>query len=218
MVASYSSTNLTSIVDSSKTNTSLVKLSIDRKTFEKRSKVSLSLSSADTKTLMNGNFSISVRRADDIRSISVPSATNAICNKIKFASTSKIFNEPFYLPELRGELFSGTVAALEPKSLVKGLKLAVSIAGDPFYFNVVTTDNSGNFYFNINQYYAGKKIKIDILSKNADAYDVTMNSWPSIDYASLTFAPVVLDANAVEKIASRSIHNQIENSFFSVQT
>lgn len=196
-------------------NISPLNLTIPDKRFKKREKVSLFLQKEDNGKALEGNYSISVRKKDGLPT---PAQSGMLDffekNDSPQVRPSAAIGDTIYLPELRGELFSGKVIALQGNRSVQNLKVALCIPGEDYFFEVVETDELGNFHLNINGYHSGEKAVVQVLAVNSEGYEVRLGEQKPLDHSKLVFAGIRIDSSMREKILQRSIHNQIENSYF----
>ncbi|MFK7812752.1 MAG: hypothetical protein AB8B59_09675 [Maribacter sp.] len=192
-----------------------IQLSVGNEDFKKRSEVSVTLNGKNSQARINGNYSVSVRKKDGIKGVLPPKSNNFLeLNDNEIVGYTQGKGEEVYLPELRGELFHGQVKAIDNSSSVKNLRIAVSIPVEDSYFDVVTTNSSGIFYFNVNEAYSGDQMFVQVLSNGAEKYDIILKKDNQVDYAKLVFEEVFIDPALKNEILQRSIHNQIENSYF----
>lgn len=183
--------------------------------FKKRSKVSLFFKNKDGLKPLEGAYSVSIRKKDGIL---IPQHQGIVGffeeNDYSDVRPSVTIGDTIYLPELRGELFSGQVIAPQGNRSVQNLKVALCIPGEDYFFKVVETDKLGNFHLNIDSYYSGEKAVIQILSANTEGFEVQLGRQIPLDYSKLLFSETRMDSSMREEILERSIHNQIENSYF----
>jgi len=190
----------------------LIELNISSKNLNNREKVTININSIKNK-LAYGNYSISVRKID---SLLIPVRQTAKifsnANQQKTTSTS-ILNNPKYLPELRGELFSGKVISKESKKPISNVKVALSIPGKNYIFKIANTNQQGIYYFNIGKEYDNENANIQILHENPDKFELILNQHESINYNSLEFYKFKITSQEKELILNHSINNQIENAY-----
>lgn len=190
-----------------------IKLNGER--FAKRQKVSFVLKGLSSSQIRPGNYSISVRKKDLISEPFPNDGFDLVGKKGESKKKNNIrVGDTIVLPELRGELYQGSVVALQNDKSVRNLKVAVSIPGEDYVLDVVRTDVLGNFQVNVMKAYSGEKILVQVLNQNPEAFRIVKRQPKAIDYAALDFKEVKIDLAAREEILRRSIHNQIENSFF----
>jgi len=191
-----------------------VNMVLKNRVFSKRSKVSFTLEGKNKNDIPFGNYSISIRKKGKLPE---PAKQNSVSVLSKFDATYKnginLNSTSIYLPELRGELLSGKVITPN-NSIVKNLKIAVSIPGDSYFINIVKTDENGVFYINIDKDYSGNHIFLEILDKPNQDYKIVLNEQASLDFSELEFKNLELDPLMKDEIVQRSIHNQIDNAFF----
>lgn len=165
-----------------------------------------------------GNYSISVKKIDSVE-IPLRFTTRNYNSLYKAAITSKNGkNDLISLPELRGDLISGTLQAENSdKPSLAGMKVALSIPGKEFLFKIAGTDKNGTFYFNLDENYSGEKAFLQILGEQRDNYNIIINENPRIASNSLSFEKFYLHPEMESLILQRSVYNQIENAYFSVK-
>jgi len=189
-------------------------LVLKNRVFSKRSKVSFSLRGKNENAVVSGNYSISLRRKGKLPE---PTPQNSVTALNKFDSKLKdgvnLNSNSIYLPELRGELLSGRVSTLNNR-IIKDLKIAVSIPGDNYYIDIVSTNSDGVFYINIDQDYSGDRMFLEVLDNPQQNYKIVLNEHSYLDYSELVFKDLELNTLIKEEIVQRSIHNQIDNAYF----
>ncbi|UWX55203.1 hypothetical protein NYZ99_00785 [Maribacter litopenaei] len=75
-------------------------------------------------------------------------------------------------------------------------------------------DTNGEFYFNVDSSYSGNQLVFQVLGKNPEDYKIGLKEPSPLEYSELEFTPNPLLPEFREEILQRSIHNQIENSYF----
>ena len=189
-----------------------MKLNTVKEKYAKREKVALKL--VFDKDQVIGNFSLSVRKKNTIPE---PLKQNAIAFMENSSQSAKNYSLDragnIYLPELRGELISGFVSTSNVNTTVKNIPVGISIPGERYFFKVVLTDAVGKFHFNISDNYSGDQMIFQVLSENAKDYKVQMRE-NTLRFPDLEFHKVELDSSMNATILQRSIHNQIENAFY----
>lgn len=192
-----------------------IEISVGKKHFKKRTKVSLVLKGKNTLSNVSGNYSISVRKKDSLKGV-LPQRSNEFFNTsaIKEIGYAHGKDHSVYLPELRGELFCGKVEAVNDSYRVNNLKIAVSVPGENTYVDVIATDAVGGFCFNVNEDYTGDKMVFQVLSDHPERYKVALKTEDHMAYSELTFNDVDISSAMKNEILKRSVHNQIEHSYF----
>lgn len=189
-------------------------LNLTKERFVKREKVVLKLLFAEVQDLAFGNYSLSVRKQNGIPEPLIQNAASFITNTLqRDAHYVSDGSSNIYLPELRGELISGWVSTNNVNSSVKNVPVGVSIPGERYFFKVLMTDAVGKFHFNISDNYSGDKMIFQVLTQNAGDYKVQLRE-SLVDFSDLDFKKVELDSSMNDVILQRSIHNQIENAFY----
>lgn len=204
------------VANSSEINSQAGKIAfkINKKTFTNRELVDLKVESLDA-NFQDGNYSLSVRKLDNI-------PTQAPISAIKFASNTSYPTgldlqnpDKIILPELRGEMITGKISSKNAGDKIENISIGLSIPGKSFAFKVVKTDGNGNFIFNIGKIYYSPNIIIQIIDEKANNYDLVLNNGPEIDYSKLSFDKnVALSYTIQESLLERSVSSQIENAYF----
>ncbi len=193
-----------------------VELLLDQNKFKNRQKVSLQLNSLKEEE-SSGNYSISVRKIQPFKTLKSTSSvefSNFEMEKTDIANTTK--NEIF-LPELRGELISGTVVEKATNLPATNVKVSLSISGkEDNLFKISTTNNLGQFYFNLLENYRQPTATIQLLS-DAEKYKINLNPEVSLTYSNLKFSDYKIDTSISDFILKQSINNQIENAYGAVK-
>ena len=165
-------TQITSIVQHN--NDKHLKLTLNKKNFERRSKVELTFSALND-SISHGSYSISVRKENNITETSIPES-NTILNDNEKNINHKSLGDKIFLPESRGKLFYGSVINKSTKSSVKNIKIGLSIPGKDFIFKVATTNKEGLFYFNLDEDYVNSEAIVQILDNKKEEYKIIIKS------------------------------------------
>lgn len=190
------------------------KFLLNKKQFLNREKVNLSFVS---KNLLKGNYSLSVRRKEELP------FTNSLVNVglIKNTNPEEInyLDKNTVLPELRGELITGTIANKKVPSEVKNKTIALSISGKEFQTKIVQTNAAGKFIFNVDNSYNNSTQTIQVLENNKDDFTLILDSKKIPDLSNLTFLKTpFLKESYKEILENHSIANQLENAYYSRKT
>lgn len=192
-----------------------VSLKLNKKMFSNRELVDLKIQSSNT-NFKDGTYSLSVRKLDNI-------PTQNYISAVKFASSASYpvvldlqkQDQKIILPEVRGEIISGKISAKNNSDKVDNISVGLSIPGKSFEVEVVKTDQSGNFIFNVSKTFFTSNIVIQIIDEKANNYDVTVNNAPEIDYSKISFEKdSKLSYTFKESLLERSISSQVENAYF----
>ncbi|WP_420322719.1 hypothetical protein [Flagellimonas sp.] len=187
-------------------------LSLDKSEVGKRTKVVANIS-ADNLAAQQGDYAISVRKVDSIPSPEQISSMSFFNNYVL-----KGINDPTpgtaikRLPELRGEVISGTILEKESQKPVEGQRISLSMPGDNFLLKVATSDANGRFEFITEREYDNVNAALQILSDDWDQFDVTLDSH-NLDLGSVDPTDFKLSKKMKAYILEKSIQNQIENAY-----
>ncbi len=192
-----------------------VTLNLNKKTFSNRELVNLKVQSAQT-DFESGNYSLSVRKLDNIPATEKISAVEFASNpSYPIALDTQKQDQKIVLPELRGEIISGSISAKNGTDKIANISVGLSIPGKSFAFKVVKTDMYGNFIFNIGETFYTSNIILQIIDEKASAYNLAINNGPEIDYSKLSFEKnTSLSYTFKESLLERSVASQVENAYF----
>jgi len=191
------------------------KLSTNKEYYNKREKVEVQLLNAKDKYGF-GNYSVSVKKLDSYNHLKNYSAREFYSDNFNKKITKKKYIKE-HIPEIGGTLISGNISVKNSTRIASNILVTVSIPGEELFMEIVLTDKKGDFLFFINEDFDGNKAIIQVVNKNRDDYLVAINKPKIIDLDKVTFNPFKLTPDMEEDILRRSIHNQIENSYFSVK-
>lgn len=199
-----------------KMDSSTVGLLLNKSAFSKREKVSLSLKNYKG-YLGNGAYTIKVRKKSKI---GVKPAMNPIVYAKKYLNVDKEIDlkvgDSLFLPEQRGELLYGTVLETDSGQPMVDTPVVISLPGKEFVLKFATTDDSGNFYTYLRKDYKERMAIIQIEDDSKDV-DIRIKSPSKLDVSNLEFGNFKFDEELAEVIKTRSVHNQIENQFFTLK-
>ncbi len=194
--------NLKTIIN----NTGL-SLHLEKDVFSKREKVSVDVNS-NADDIIHGNYTVLVRKKELL--------SNTLSEKAKPIPKTPL-NTKFFVPEMRGELVCGKIIAKKNLLLVDNKKVALSILNTDYQLKIASTDSDGNFCISISDNPLDKKGILQVLGDDEGNYEIVLNEKSGIDYEQLQFKKFELDASMKQAILNRSIHNQIENAFYSIK-
>ncbi|UMB59842.1 hypothetical protein MHL31_12240 [Lutibacter sp. A80] len=199
-----------SIADSKIFKSDFLEVSLAQKEFKNREKVQFQLKSIKENESY-GNYSISVRKIKPFQTLEKASSFKYSTVETKSIEINK--DKGVFLPELRGELISGTVIEKVTSLPVEDVKVGLSISGkQDDIFKIATTNNSGQFYFNLSENYNQPTAIIQLLS-NTDKYKINLNSVAPLSYTNLKFSDYKVNKSISNYILKQSINNQIENAY-----
>ena len=188
-----------------------VSLSLNKTLFEKRDEVLLSIKTVNSQ-IKKGSYSLSVRKINALPAFDKKSILDF---ETSTKSQSFVQNSTIFLPELRGELIKGRVLNLTDNKPLQNIKVVLSIPNESYQFYYATTNENGIFYMNLDKKHNNNKGYIQVLDDKRDLYNIQLEEPDLIDYSDLNFKKYSLSTNMEHLILERSIHNQIENAFFS---
>lgn len=191
-----------------------VKFKLNKKIFTNRELVDLKIESLNT-IFEDGNYSLSVRKLDDIPTKNQISATEFAVDSPKTLLDLLSQDKKITLPEIRGENISGKITAKNNTDNVGNVSIGFSLSGKSFVFKVVKTDAGGNFIFTINKAYYTAAVTFQIMDVTANNYTLTLDKTPALDYSKLSFDSNTNLSYAIrESLLDRSISSQIENAYY----
>jgi hypothetical protein len=120
-----------------------------------------------------------------------------------------------FLPEQQGELFFGKAVDSETGNPSAGTRVVMSIPGDPYFLESVKTNSDGGFYVYVHDEY--KNAQALFQTDDDSRVRLEFGTPKELDVSGLTFQKFELKRAFAEAIKERSVHNQIENQFFSVK-
>ncbi len=185
-----------------------IQLITNTDTYKTRSKVSLELKNRNRHE-DSGNYSISVRKIDPIEIVKKHSNN--------YYKSSSIKKNNFSLPEIRGEIISGTILSKTNTLPIADIVVALSISENGNLFKNVKTNKFGKFYFNLYEDYKDGVLVIQVLDVNSENYKIVLDDFSFKYMDDLVFNQVKLNPNIKEWLLQKSISNQIESSFFDVK-
>ena len=191
-------------------------LVVSQKDSQKRENITLKID--DLPENWYGNYSVSVRRTEDL---GLPLRTSALgFEKLTQTATTNYTNgasEGSWLPELRGELISGVVLNKETGLPAANKKVGISIPGTNYLFKISSTKTDGKFYFNLDRPYMNQEAIVQIVGDDRDNFQIQMDKSMTPDYTKLVFNDFVMTEEMQELILAHSIKNQVQNAYASTR-
>jgi hypothetical protein len=191
----------------------LINLKLGGEQYNKRSKVSLRLSGKTLDAIHLGNYSVSVRKKGRIPMPKAPNALSFMDN-INNSRKGPQIGTAVFLPELRGELFSGKVMTSNHNLLLNNLNIAISITGDNSFFRIVKVNDKGEFFVEIDKFYSGNQMYLQVIGENRNEFQITLDEYESMDKSHFKFKAYEFDPAWQDDIIKQSVHNQIESAYF----
>ncbi len=120
-----------------------------------------------------------------------------------------------YLPEVRGNLFTGKVTKND-SVLTKATNVYLSVPSKQFLFFISKTDTAGRFFFNTDQIYSDNSSEVVLQVNPETCPNCKISLEPEGLDSYTTFKPEVLEINPSSRsiIEKRSIWSQIENAYY----
>ncbi|HMK06179.1 MAG TPA: hypothetical protein VK476_01530, partial [Flavobacterium sp.] len=153
----------------------------DKSSYSQREKVNLKIRKPAEK--IAGSYSISVRKADAFP------AQPQLTAKDFLKSVSKSNNPAtmVFLPELRGELISGSIISKKGITDLNHKIVALSIPGKSFALKVVETDKAGKFNFILDKNPNLSNVIVQVMDENRNDFSIQLDAIPETNLSSLQF-------------------------------
>jgi len=181
-------------------STSPLNLQLDAQTYATREEVALTITAGAV--AFEGNYSLSVRQ--------VPALQPDQKLQAYFMDQKK--NNEIYLPEIKGELLSGTIEPKGTSAAASGQLVSLSIPGEKSIYKLTETNKEGQFIFLIDQPYDTSGAIIQMLG-TADDFTIVIDKNTPEPAEKLNYKKVILDPSLSDRITDQSIDLQIENAY-----
>lgn len=202
-------------VTHTQTKNSPLQLQIDTTVYKTREKISLTVRNYGN-ALGHGNYSIVVKKKEDLGAhsgLSAETYASDYFNAMKRIPQS--VGDSIYLPEQRGELVYGRVIDKSNGVPAVNKEVVISIPGKEFLLKSATTDSNGNFFAYLRKEYKRGDALFQVIEEGD--FEISIGNQKSLKYSGLDFGQFTVDTADAEIIKSRSLHNQIENAYFSAK-
>jgi hypothetical protein len=197
---------------------SLFSLLLDKKIAKKREQFVFKINTAVQQTL-KGNYSLSVRKLDQLSVENQLTATEFKNKWTKKAGEYHPTEKEMFLPELRGEIISGNITAKNGANNIQNKNIALSIPGKSYTFKTTNTDASGKFIFNIDKTNDGSDLIVQIMDEDRQNYTLQLEEINRVNYSSLHYKPnLELSPEMTKSIIKRSVASQVENAYYYKKT
>ena len=192
-----------------------VEIRFDKSVFSPREKVKMTLKNYKG-ILGKGNYTIRIQRKSPFP---VTPSQNAMEFGPAYLSVGKVIDknvgDAIFLPEQQGELYFGKAMDTENGSVIENEEVVISIPGERNFLKSVTTDKNGQFYVYVDKDY---KIPLAIFqTKGQQQVKLEFETPEKLDVSELQFGSFELKPDYADVIKRRSVHNQVENQFFSIK-
>ncbi|OMQ08402.1 hypothetical protein [[Flexibacter] sp. ATCC 35103] len=191
-----------------------ISFNLKSKIYQNRDLISLKINT-NSSEFATGNYMLSVRKADGFLSQNKVNFKELETSNTNKNDVSEINNPDFILPELRGEIISGSISSTSAD--IKNKKIALSITGKNYNLKLTKTDAQGKFFFNLEKPNSGSNIVIQIIEDNKQDYTIEIDKPKDIDFSNLTFPSLEFNADFKQNISERLISSQIENAYYNVK-
>ncbi|WP_166922845.1 hypothetical protein [Flavobacterium poyangense] len=192
-------------------------IELDKNTFNEREQVALKIKSLTPGT-NKGSFSLSVKKMDNLPSKKQMNSSDFVKFNSNNELTNSINDSIQFLPELRGEIISGSITNTKNPKEINHKTVALSIPGKEYAFKLTQTNSSGKFNFVLdkNPNYANAVVQLVDNDKNDYKIEIDKNKGYNLSEPKTT-DETYLNADYKNSIEQRSIANQIENAYYSLK-
>jgi hypothetical protein len=195
------------------TEKSLFALQLDKKTAVKREKFTIKISTV-AQQIQKGNYSISVRKTDQLATEKQPTATEFKTKWSNKPSSIQTTEKEIIVPELRGELISGSITAKNGTSDIHNKTIALSIPGKSYTFKTTNTNTSGQFFFNLDKTNYESNLVIQLVNEDRENYTIQLDEPKTVDYSLLSLKTnFEVTTDMKSSVLQRSVASQIENAY-----
>jgi len=189
-----------------------IEIQLPKKTFQKRELVSLRVLISNKTS--KGSYALSVRKIYSLSNVTRQSAFDfAVSDNRKVNFRKFMVNDTVSLPELRGELVSGKLISTRDGNPVADKDIILSIPGKPNVLRLTKTDESGVFYFLVDEPSRASKAIIQTLGVNEEEIQTIPSKDSQVDYSAFEFESLQLREAVNSVILERSTYGQIENAY-----
>lgn len=192
-------------------------IQLDKTTFQEREQVALKIKSLTAET-NKGSYSLSVKKIDNLPSKRQMNAAEFVKFNTNNELTNRMNDSIRFLPELRGEIISGSITNTKNPGEINHKTVALSIPGKEYAFKITQTNPSGKFNFILDKdpNYSNAVVQIIGNDKNDYKIDVDKNKGYNLSDLKNT-DETFLTSDYKSTIEQRSIANQIENAYYSLK-
>ncbi|MET3025063.1 hypothetical protein ABXT06_00135 [Flavobacterium sp. UW10123] len=195
-------------------NDKRIDFAFDKESYYTREKVSLKLKHL-TETIEKGNYSVSIRKTDQIPTLQQLTATEfAKKTTENYVNTPNSLN---YIPEIRSELITGSLTSKNNRDIANK-SIALSLPGKEYVLKIVKTNTQGKFAFLLDQFPNFPNAILQVIDENRNDYTVNLDPFPKFDVASLQFTSKLnLSPELKNDIEERSTASQIQNAYYQIK-
>ena len=202
------------INNSDSTSKENFELVLNKQSFSSRELVQLTIKSLND-SLQGGNYSLSVRKLEELPFNKPLSAMDFIKTSSKSNNGITKKENNLVLPELRGEIISGKIISKNENNSVENKTVALSVSGKFFAFKTAKTTAFGNFIFSLDKPYHNSDVTVQVMAIGREDFTVVLDQPKSIDTDLISTKPIlVLNKELKASLEERSVASQIENAYF----
>lgn len=193
-------------------NGGMIQLNVLKNHYATREKVELEIMS---KSNGFGMYSMSVRQiSDGIIHRTRLSPEDYLTQYNALGTENTIGNA--YLPELRGELLRGRLVGANGQG-IPNQKIIFSLPGEAYEFKMAPSDAKGNFMFSLDSENLGSESIFQMLRPSGTDYHIETLDMPELEWKKDIQSHFSLKKEMENVIRQRSVHNQIENAYFTIK-
>jgi hypothetical protein len=206
-------------------------LQLERRIYKKRDKVSLRLAMKDT---FPAYLSMSVRKIEkkigstssisnylfleknDLEMNSLQNGTSIDDQLLMRSNSHTGLQKPTlikYLPEVRGNLITGTVMMKDNTPVIKE-KVYLSVPSKEYLFFASITDSVGRFYFSTDKILFNADVIVQIAPTSCPDCKIKLDAMGLEEYSTFKPSELEIDSSYRKLIEKRSILTQIENAYY----
>lgn len=184
-------------------------LALNKDKFSERELVTLKFKNPEAAA--EGNYSISVRKIDNL-----PSPTAKQSTTFQEKNTEVSLQKEFqFIPELRGELLSGKIIAKKEGVRINDISVALYVPGNSAALKIVKSDSNGSFTFTLEKSYPATNIIVQIIDGDKSLLGLKIDEFDVLNNAKFNFASTFkLNKNHIPDIENRATASQIENAYY----
>jgi hypothetical protein len=187
-------------------------IELDKKTKANREQITFKIKSL-ANTPKKGNYSLSVRKIDNLPNINQKNALEY--QQTNETSSTHLNKNLLYVPELRGEIITGTITNNKDSKELNNKTIALSIPGKSFAVKIVKTNQLGQFKFILDKDPNNSNVVIQIMENDKENYKIELDKDNGFNESELKFTnKLKLTLENKNTLEERSIANQIENAYY----
>jgi hypothetical protein len=191
---------------------------LNQKTVATREKLVLKIKPL-SQMIEKGNYSLSIRKIDSLpcqKQITAKEYKNTWVNN---SQNTTYPTKKLVLPELRGEMITGSITAKNGTDNIQNKTVALSIPGKNFDLKITNTNATGKFIFNLEKVNYSPNLVVQVVGEDRNNYSIQLDELKGIKYPSnATNPPLELTPELKNSILQRSIATQIQNGYYSKKT